>query len=69
MVPIIGPLALLLFTVHYSIKLAKSFGQPVGFGIGLALVNPIFVTIIAFSKDIKYIGPTVNGDIDFNDLF
>ena len=68
-IPIIGYIAVLLFTIHYCIKLAKSFGQPVGFGIGLAFVYPIFVAIIAFSNDIKYIGPSVNGDIDFNDLF
>lgn len=68
-IPIVGPLAIILFGIHYNIKLAKSFGQSVGFGIGLFLVNPVFTAIIAFSKDIKYIGPTVNGDIDFNDLF
>lgn len=68
-VPVIGGVALMLFTISYSIKLAKSFGQSTGFGIGLALVNPIFVAIIAFDKDIKYVGQSVNGDIDFNDLF
>ena len=68
-VPVIGVVALMLFTISYSIKLAKSFGQSTGFGIGLALVNPIFVAIIAFDKDIKYVGQSVNGDIDFNDLF
>lgn len=68
-VPFVGQVALILFTISYSIKLAKSFGQSVGFGIGLALVQPIFVAILAFNKDINYIGPTVNGDIDFNDLF
>lgn len=68
-IPVVGQVALVLFTISYSIKLAKSFGQSVGFGIGLWLVNPIFVAIIAFSKDINYVGPVVNGDIDFNDLF
>ena len=68
-VPVIGGVALMLFTISYSIKLAKSFGQSTGFGIGLALVNPIFVAIIAFDKDIKYVGQSVNGDIDCNDLF
>jgi len=68
-IPVIGQIALILFVISYSIKLAKSFGQGVGFGIGLWLVNPIFVAIIAFSKDINYVGPSVNGDIDFNDLF
>lgn len=69
MIPVVGGVIVILFTITYSIKLAKSFGQEVGFGIGLWLVNPVFVAIIAFSKDVKYIGPSVNGDIDFNDLF
>ena len=68
-VPIIGGVALLAFTVHYNIKLAKAFGKEIGFGIGLALIPIVFIAIIAFDKDIKYIGPTVKGDIDFNDLF
>lgn len=69
MIPIVGQIIVILFTITYSIKLAKSFGQEVGFGIGLWLVNPVFVGIIAFNKEIKYVGPAVNGDIDFNDLF
>ena len=68
-VPVVGQIALVLFGAHYNIKLAKSYGQSIGFGIGLFLVKPVFGAIIAFSKDINYIGPTVNGDIDFNDLF
>lgn len=68
-IPFVGQIALLLFVISYSIKLAKSFGQGVGFGIGLWLVNPVFVAIIAFNNNINYVGPAVNGDIDFNDLF
>lgn len=68
-IPVVGQIATMLFVISYSIKLAKSFGQSTGFGIGLWLVNPVFCAILAFNKDIKYIGPTVNGDIDFNDLF
>lgn len=68
-IPVVGGIIVMLFTISYSIKLAKSFGQSVGFGIGLWLVNVVFVSIIAFDKNIKYIGPTVNGDIDFNDMF
>ncbi len=68
-VPVVGWIAMMLFVISYSIKLAKSFGQGAGFGIGLWLVNPVFVAIIAFNKDINYVGPSVNGDIDFNDLF
>lgn len=68
-IPVIGSVVVLLFTISYSIKLAKAFGQTTAFGIGLCFLNPIFTAIIAFSNDIKYIGPTVNGDIDFNDMF
>ena len=50
-------------------KLSKAYGQSVGFGIGLALVPIIFLSIFAFNNKINYIGPSVNGDIDFNDLF
>ena len=69
LIPIVGSIALVLFAISYSIKLAKSFGQSTAFGIGLWLLSPIFIPIIAFSSDIKYVGPSVNGDIDFNDLF
>lgn len=68
-IPVIGFVAVILFTISYNIKLAKAFGKETGFGIGLWLLNPVFVSIIAFSKDINYVGPVVNGDIDFNDLF
>ena len=63
-VPIVGQI-----TISYNIKLAKSFEQGAGFGIGLWLVNIVFVAIIAFDKSIEYKGPAVDGDIDFNDLF
>ena len=69
LIPVVGSIALVLFAISYSIKLAKSFGQSTAFGIGLWLLSPIFIPIIAFSSDIKYVGPSVNGDIDFNDLF
>lgn len=71
-IPVIGSflvLVLQVFIASYSIKLAKAFGKSTGFGIGLWLLNPIFVAIIAFDKKVKYLGPTVNGDIDFNDMF
>ena len=68
-IPFIGSFALLFFEIVLSIKIAKSFGQSVPFGIGIAFLEPIFAGIIAFNKDIKYVGPVVKGDIDFNDLF
>ena len=68
-IPFIGHVALILFSISLSIKLAKSYNQSTGFGIGLLLISMVFVPIIAFSKDIKYVGKSVNGDIDFKDLF
>ena len=68
-VPVIGSLALLAFLIHLGIKTAKAYGQEIPFGIGIALLPVVFFAIIAFNKDIKYVGPTVKGDIDFNDLF
>ena len=68
-IPVIGQLVFILFSISYSIKLAKSFGQTPGFGIGLFFLSPIFTAILAFNKNINYIGPSVNGDIDFKDLF
>ena len=39
-----------------NIKFAKSFGRSGAFAIGLILFNPIFLLIIAFSKN-QYVGP------------
>ena len=68
-IPIVGNIALILFIISQRIKLAKSFGQETAFGIGLWLFYPVFAAIIAFDKNINYVAPMVNGDIDFNDLF
>lgn len=68
-IPLVGWILSALFMISFSFKLAKSFGQSNLFGVGLWLVNPVFSAIIGFSKDINYVGPTVNGDLDFNDLF
>lgn len=68
-VPIVGQLALVLFSIHYNVKLSKAFGKDIGYGIGLAFLPVVFMLIFAFSKNINYVGPTVNGDIDFNNLF
>ena len=68
-VPIVGQLAFVLFSIHYNVKLSKAFGKDIGYGIGLAFLPVVFMLIFAFSKNINYVGPTVNGDIDFNNLF
>jgi len=37
--------------------LSKSFGQGVGFTLGLLFVGIVFYPILAFSSSIKYVGP------------
>ncbi len=52
------PIANAVATIYLQYKLAQAFGKDVGFAIGLILLNPIFILILAFSKDIVYIGNT-----------
>ena len=37
-VPIVGQLALVIFSIHYNVKLSKAFGKDIGYGIGLAFL-------------------------------
>jgi len=55
-----------LFMIY--IELAHRFGKSTGFGIGLALLSPIFMAILAFSKDAKFQGSQVviNKQTDYN---
>ena len=50
------PIANIVVLIMCYLNLAKVFGKDTGFAIGLILLNPIFVLILAFSKDIKYVG-------------
>ena len=71
-VPAIGgilSIALFLFNIVVSIKLAKAFGKDTGYGVGIALLGIVFIPMLAFNKDVKYVGKTVDGDLDFNNLF
>lgn len=51
----VAVIILLVIKVKRSIGLAKAFGQTTAFGIGIFFLEPIFIAIIAISKDIKYI--------------
>ncbi len=44
----------LVASILINLELAKKFGQSAGFGIGLALLNPIFMAILAFNKNYVY---------------
>ena len=52
LIPIVNFIVLIIV----SIDLAKSFGRGTGFGIGLALLAPIFAMILGFGSD-TYKGP------------
>ena len=68
MVPIIGFLAFLVALIYFvilmNVSLAKSFGKSNGFAVGLILLSPIFLCILAFG-DSKYIGPNPMNDVIF----
>lgn len=49
------PFVNFIIIIMLNINLAKAFGKETGFAIGLILLNPIFMLILAFS-DAKYIG-------------
>jgi len=51
LVPGVGAL---IANILIYLELAKKFGQSTGFGIGLALLNPIFMAILAFNKKYVY---------------
>ena len=46
----------LVITIITNVKLAKAYGQSGGFACGLIFLPYIFIPIMAFSKDIRYIG-------------
>ncbi|MDD6879445.1 MAG: DUF5684 domain-containing protein [bacterium] len=55
-IPVAGPIAVLVILIITYIKLAKVFGQGGGFAVGLIFLTLIFMGILAFGKDYKYVG-------------
>lgn len=49
-IPILGALGVLFLSVIDSIRLAKVFGRSTEFGVGLILLNIVFIAILAFGK-------------------
>jgi hypothetical protein len=56
MVPLVGAIASLVIRILILHKLSLSFGHDAGFTVGLVLLNPIFMGILAFGKS-EYVGP------------
>jgi hypothetical protein len=46
----LGVLGVLFLSVIDSIRLAKVFGRSTEFGVGLILLNIVFIAILAFGK-------------------
>lgn len=50
------PIANIYAMFKIYIELAHKFGKSTGFGIGLVFLSPIFLGILAFSKNSNYVG-------------
>lgn len=44
-----------ILSIVYSVKLAKVFNKGIGYALGLMLLNPLFMMILAFG-DAEYVG-------------
>lgn len=55
MIPIVGWIVLLIMSIVAQFKLAKAFGKPGIFGVGLLLLNIVFLSILAFDSS-EYVG-------------
>lgn len=53
LIPIVGNIMMIVDCW----KMATAYGRGAGFGWGLFLLNPIFLGILAFDRDIEYEGP------------
>ena len=49
-IPFFGTLGLLFLSIIDALRLAKVFGRSTEFGVGLILVNVVFISILAFGK-------------------
>ncbi len=60
MLLLIVPFVNIVIAFIINIEVAKNFGRSAGFGVGLTLLNVIFIPILGFGDD-KYLG----GDQDY----
>ena len=58
-IPLIGfvvwAVVIVYFSILFSMSLAKAFGKSTGFGVGLLLLNPIFMCILGFGNS-EFVG-------------
>ncbi len=68
-IPILGYLAFMVAMIYLAIlmcvSLARAFGKSNGFAVGLFFLYPIFLCILAFSKDAKFEGKNPMNDMIF----
>lgn len=55
-IPAVGSLIYFVLYIMFIFKLATAFGKDTAFGFGLLFLNPIFMLILAFSKDAVFVG-------------
>ena len=55
LLPMAGLIAWIVSHCIYCVKLSKSFGHGVGFGIGLIVLQPVFVLLLGYGKS-EYVG-------------
>jgi len=51
------PCVNIVISIILIFDLAKSFGKDAAFGIGILFLSVVFLPILAFSSNIKYVGP------------
>lgn len=59
---LVGGIAALVFAILMNIGLAHAFGQGAGFACGLIFLNVIFLCIMAFNRNIVYVGDGSNNN-------
>ncbi len=65
-IPIVGPIAALIFNILVMVELAKVFGKSGGFAAGLILLGFVFFPILAFG-DAQYEGAEKDSNPDLLD--
>lgn len=50
LIPILGAIPVAILTIISYFRIATKFGKDSGFGVGLWLLNPIFLAILAFDN-------------------